>query len=79
MKQVYNKPASTFDIKEIILMHHYDLTKHEAQLYMQIENYLKIQAEKIIETQKQESSLVWNIPIIKSFISKINIGLGQGD
>ena len=71
MKKVYNKPASNFDIKEIILMHHYDLTKCEAQLYTQIENYLKLQAEKIIETQKQESksmSLVWRF--FKNIISK---------
>lgn len=42
MKKVYNKPASSCDIKEIMLMYHYDLTKWEALLYMQIENYLKL-------------------------------------
>ena len=30
IKKVYNKPASKFDIKEIMLMHHFDLTNKEA-------------------------------------------------
>ena len=51
MQKVYHKPASQEDMKEILCLHHHQMTKNQFETFQLIEKEIDAKAQHVIQNQ----------------------------